>query len=126
MGLGGDHARVELVCPGGMTWEEWCREVPHCHLHVGRDGGTTRLLNRPSWLLDSGCTVTWLLSHMYSDIAWLTHVEHVLQGDLEALSAVVVLSAPLQRVVSFIACNSFAIALWCNVRMVKDLLEALP
>lgn len=65
LGLGGRHTSVALTCPGGMTWDEWRAGVPHCHLRVGREGEPTRLLNRPSWLLDSGDTVRWVLDTLY-------------------------------------------------------------
>lgn len=93
LGLGGEASRARLTCPPGMTWAQFVAVTPHCHLQLGEAGDLAWLLNRPSWLLDGRDTVCWLLRALYSDVAWLPHVEHVLRGGSPPMFAAV-LPAP--------------------------------
>lgn len=95
-------------------------------MSVGQEGDRARLLNRPSWLLDGTDTVGWLLDTLYFDTAWLASAGALLSGALPPpVADIVELSEPLRWMLSFIAGHSFAVALWCNCRMVRALIEAV-
>lgn len=68
----------------------------------------------------------WFLDTFYFDTAWLASARALLSGALPpSVADIVELPEPLRWMLSFIACHSFAVALWCDVRMVRALIEAV-
>ena len=66
-----------------------------------------------------------VLDCFYLDMACVESAEGLWEGDLSRLTLVEPVTMQQRWIMSFIACNSLAVALWCDSVSVKAVVDAL-
>ncbi len=108
-----------------MSVEEWLGAVPNSHFDVRRDRSgavaAVRLLNKPAWLMRGPSIVLDFLDTFYYCPSWV-HSARVDIADMYVPFSVTPTSPHLEKVLAFIQANGLAVALWCNVHMIFDVI----